>query len=76
VSVLDRDGNVLRTIAVGQRPWGVALTGDGSKLDTANGVSNNVSVVDTGSGVVVATVSTGHGPWGVAVQRRLPPARE
>ena len=69
VTVLDADGNVLRTIPVGQRPWGLALTADGSTLYTANGASNDVSVVDTRSGTVRATVPAGDGPWGVAVQR-------
>ena len=36
-------------IPVGQRPWNMALTPDGKKLYVANGRSNSVSVIDTGS---------------------------
>ncbi len=38
-----------RVGSVGQRPWGIALTPDGGRLYTANGPSNDVSVVDTGT---------------------------
>jgi YVTN family beta-propeller protein len=41
------------------------------KLYTANGVSNDVSVVDTRTGAVIATVPAGDGPWGVAVQKAV-----
>ena len=54
-------------IPVGQRPWGIALTPDGRKLYTANGVSNDVTVIDTGTNKVVATLKAGDGPWGIAL---------
>ena len=34
----------------------------------ANGLSNNVSVVDTNTNSVVATVPAGEGPWGIAIR--------
>ena len=52
---------------VGERPWGIALSPDGSLLYTANGPSNDVSVVDTATMTVVTTISVGQSPWGVAV---------
>jgi YVTN family beta-propeller protein len=52
---------------VGQRPWGIALTPDGSKLYTANGPSNDVSVVDTKTLQVIKTIPVGKIPWGVAI---------
>jgi YVTN family beta-propeller protein len=36
---------------------------------TANGLSNDVSVIDTSTLSVIATVKAGQGPWGVAVGR-------
>jgi YVTN family beta-propeller protein len=70
VAVLDREGKLLTTIAVGKRPWNLALSTDGSKLYTANGVSNDVSVVDTRAGKVVRTIAAGTGPWGIAISTR------
>ena len=39
---------------------------NGRKLYTANGVSNDVSVIDAASLKVIATIHAGEGPWGVA----------
>ncbi len=59
-------GQVLRTMAkVGQRPWGLALSADGSKAYTANGPSGDISIVDLGSGTVDARIKVGGSPWGV-----------
>jgi YVTN family beta-propeller protein len=59
-------GTVVRTVdKVGQRPWGVALSGDGSKAYTANGPSGDVSVVDLKSGQVEARIAVGGSPWGI-----------
>lgn len=55
------------SVRVGQRPWGIALTPDGKKLYTANGPSNDVSVVDTGRLQVIKTIPVGKIPWGVAI---------
>lgn len=51
---------------VGARPWGVALSGDGRTLYTANGPSGDVSFVDVARGEVVRRVALGGSPWGVA----------
>jgi len=59
-------GTIVRTVEkVGQRPWGVALSGDGSKAYTANGPSGDVSVVDLKSGQVEARIAVGGSPWGI-----------
>jgi YVTN family beta-propeller protein len=59
-------GRVLRTVEkVGQRPWGVALSRDGSKAYTANGPSGDVSVIDLKSGQVEARIAVGGSPWGI-----------
>ena len=64
------DANTLeihKSIPVGKRVWGLALSADGSRLYTTDGVSNQVSVIDTAAAEVVATVPVGKFPWGVAV---------
>jgi YVTN family beta-propeller protein len=57
----------VKQVTVGTRPWGLAVSPDGSKLYTANGPSNDVSVVDAQSFEVVATVPVGTSPWGVVI---------
>ena len=47
ISVLDTHSyELLDTIKVGPRPWGLGLSPDGKFLFAANGPSNDVSVVD------------------------------
>jgi len=52
---------------VGVRPWGMALSPDGKFLYTANGPSDDVSVVDLGANKEIARVKAGSSPWAVAV---------
>jgi YVTN family beta-propeller protein len=58
---------LLKEIPVGARPWGIALSHDGRRLYTANGSSNDVTIIDTASLSVVKKVSVGKGPWAVVV---------
>jgi len=68
VAVIDAEKNeVATTIPVGNRAWGIALDPIGSKLYTANGASNDVSVVDVKSRKELRRVKVGDGPWGVAI---------
>ena len=53
--------------AVGARPWGIAVSNDGTRLYTANGTSDDVSIVDLLAGRVTAKVRAGSLPWGIAV---------
>jgi YVTN family beta-propeller protein len=71
IVVLDVSGTPRQVgeVKVGTRPWGFALTGDGKFLYTANGPSNDVSVVDTATLKVIKTIKVGSSPWGVAVSR-------
>ena len=55
------------SVQVGERPWGLAISPDGAHLYTANGPSNDVSVVGTSALEVVVTIPEGERPWGVAV---------
>ena len=61
--------SVVKVISnVGPRPWGVAAGPDGL-VYTANGSSNDVSVIDPGKGAVIAHIRAGAGPWGIAIDR-------
>jgi YVTN family beta-propeller protein len=68
VAVIDVERReVVATIPVGERAWGIGLSPDGKKLFTANGGSNDVSVVDVASRKEIKRVPVGDGPWGVAI---------
>jgi len=59
-------GSVVRTVEkVGARPWGVALSRDGSKAYTANGPSGDVSIIDLKSGRIEGRIAVGGSPWGI-----------
>lgn len=58
---------LIKEIPVGKRPWGIALSADGRFLYTANGPSNDMSIVDTSTLTTIKTVSAGKSPWGVTV---------
>jgi YVTN family beta-propeller protein len=57
----------LGRVRVGRRPWGVALSPDGRVAYTANGLTDDMSVVALPALRVVQTVHVGTRPWGVAV---------
>jgi YVTN family beta-propeller protein len=58
---------VIATIPVGNRVWGIALDPGGTKLYTANGASNDVSVVDLKLRKELRRIKVGDGPWGIAI---------
>jgi YVTN family beta-propeller protein len=69
VDVVDTEARRVRgTVAVGQRPWNMALTPDGAKLYVANGRSGTASVIDTQTLKRIADVPVGELPWGVAIR--------
>jgi YVTN family beta-propeller protein len=53
---------VTATVVVGSRPYGVAVTPDGSRVYVANGFSDTVSVISTATNTVTATVAVGTEP--------------
>jgi YVTN family beta-propeller protein len=59
--------SIVAMIPVGNRAWGIGLDPSGSKLYTANGASNDVSVVDLKSHKELRRIKVGDGPWGIAV---------
>jgi YVTN family beta-propeller protein len=66
VAVIDLDTRaVVKTIDnVGKRPWGIAIDRDGL-VYTANGPSDDISVIDPKAGRVIRRIHTGGSPWGV-----------
>lgn len=62
---------VTGAVAVGPRPWGLALSGDKRRAFTANGPADDVTVVDAGTMTVVGHVKVGTGPWGVITVPRV-----
>ncbi len=58
---------VLATIKVGKRPWGIVLSPDGKYLFSANGPSNDVSVVDLATNQEIKRIKAGEGPWGITI---------
>jgi YVTN family beta-propeller protein len=69
VQVIDTATNaIVASIAVGKRPWNMALTPDGSKLYVACGRSNAVAVIDTATNAKIAEIAVGELPWGVAIR--------
>jgi YVTN family beta-propeller protein len=72
IAVAEQEGQgqkLLKEIPVGARPWGIALSRDGRRLYTANGSSNDVTVVDTSSLSVLKKIPVGKGPGWVVVDR-------
>jgi YVTN family beta-propeller protein len=59
--------SIVTMVPVGNRVWGIALDPSGTKLYTANGASNDVSVVDVKSRKELRRIKVGDGPWGIAV---------
>jgi YVTN family beta-propeller protein len=67
VSVIDIQTTLAVTsIPVGDSPWGVAISPNGSQVYVTNNQGNNVSVIDTASNTVVATIPVQLSPFGVA----------
>jgi len=70
VRVVDpQSGKVVRAIAVGREPRGVAMSPDGTRLYVTNSWSDSVSVIDLAASKVVQTLPTGFEPTGVVTDR-------
>src|SRR5262249_41811147 len=68
VSVIDTTSNtVTATITVGNSPFGVAVTPDGSTVYVANSMDNTVSVIPTSVNMETGVIPVGTIPQGVAV---------
>jgi YVTN family beta-propeller protein len=60
---------VVTTFPVGKRPWGIAVSADGKWIYTANGPSNDISVIDASTNQVVKHIPGGKSPWGIAISK-------
>ncbi len=70
VSVIDLATNlIVATISVGQAPFGVSVSADGSTVYVSNQGSNSVSVISTTTNTVVSTIPVGNGPAGLVVSQ-------
>ena len=65
VDVASRD--VEDYILVGSRAWNTTLTRDESRLVVANGLSDDISVIDTATRRVVKSVPVGRVPYAVLI---------
>ena len=52
---------------MGRRPWGVTVSPDGNTVYTANGLSDSVSVIDTGCMCVTGEIAAGRGAHSIEV---------
>ena len=58
---------IIKGIPVGKRVWGLAITKDGKRVFSTDGVSGTVSVIDTDKNEVIKTITVGKFPWGVVI---------
>ena len=61
------DKTVGPLVLTGKRAWGLGLSGDGSPLWVANGMSDDVTVIDTASSKALKTIPVGRVPHSVIV---------
>ncbi len=54
-------------ILVGSRPWGLTLTRDESRLTMTNGLSDDISIIDTKALAVIKSVPVGRVPYGILI---------
>ena len=68
VSVIDGSTySAIKTISVGQDPYGVGVSPDGKTVFITNMAADTVSVIDADTNTVTNTISVGDFPFGVAV---------
>jgi YVTN family beta-propeller protein len=66
VSMVDaKSFELIENIPIGQRPWNMGFSQDGSKLYVASGRSGSISVIDVATRKMVSEIPVGKLPWGV-----------
>jgi len=64
VAVLDVESKEVREyVLVGERAWNTTLTSDESRLVVTNGLSDDISVIDTSNNKVIKSVPVGRIPY-------------
>ena len=58
---------VMGSVQAGTRPWGIGVSPDGKLAFTANGPSNDVSVIDLEKMTEVKRIPSPGSPWGILV---------
>jgi len=58
---------ILASASVGERPWGLALSPDGTAAFTANGPGDDVTAIDLRNMRVTGKITSAGSPWGLAV---------
>jgi len=61
VSAIELAAGNVTTIPTGGRPEGTVLSGDGSRLYTANREGNNITIIDTAKNEALGEIKTGKG---------------
>jgi gliding motility-associated-like protein len=68
VTVINTNTNAITgTITVGNNPFGVSASSDGTKVYVTNYGGNSVSVINTSTNTVVNTIGVGSQPMGIVV---------
>jgi PQQ-dependent catabolism-associated beta-propeller protein len=68
VFVLDANTlEVITSVPVGKRVWGLAQSRDGARLYSTDGADNQVSVIDTKNNSVTTRIPVGEAPWGIVI---------
>ena len=69
IAVFDiASGKVIKTISVGDKPLGIAISTDGTSLYVTSAVASGcLQIVDAARGAVIDTIETGHSPVAVTI---------
>ena len=59
---------VEKMLLVGARVWNIAFSADQKYLYSANGLSNDMSIIDLEQLKVIRSIGVGTNPWGLAVK--------
>ena len=59
---------IVKYLLVGRRVWQLALNQDESLLLTTNGISGDISIIDTNQLSTIKSIKVGRYPWGIAVK--------
>jgi YVTN family beta-propeller protein len=54
-------------ILVGKRSWGITLSRDEKTLYVANGLGDDITIIDTSNRKAVISIPVGRVPWGIVV---------